>query len=77
LIFRDRYSPGWRVSGARTIWHGMADGYANAWLVEDVRANVSLEYGPQDVFAWLCGIVFLGYVILTFSTARTAIEGRR
>jgi hypothetical protein len=77
LIFRDRYAPGWQVSGARTVWHGMADGYANAWLVDDVQSTIALEYGPQEVFAWLAGIVLVGYAILTLLTVRTAIARRR
>lgn len=50
LVFRERYSPQWTVQGARTLWHGVADGYANAFLVEDAARDVRLVYAPQGRF---------------------------
>ncbi|HLJ84921.1 MAG TPA: hypothetical protein VKT51_12175 [Candidatus Eremiobacteraceae bacterium] len=77
LIFRDRYAPGWSVIGARAMWHGMADGYANAWLVDGPQTKITLYYAPQELFMWLCATVLLGYFMLALLTLRAAIAGRK
>ena len=50
LVFRERYSPEWRVEGAQVLWHGVADGYANAFVLDKVRRNVRIVYTPQRGF---------------------------
>ena len=61
LIFRDRYSDAWRISGARTLWHGIADGYANAFLLTELRQNIRIYYAPQDTFLALTVLCWLIY----------------
>jgi hypothetical protein len=59
LIFRERFSTGWRISGATVLWHGVADGYANAFLVAAARRNISLVYSPQKIFLLLTAAAWL------------------
>jgi hypothetical protein len=50
LIFRERYSPEWRVEGARVLWHGVADGYANAFVLANAGRDLHIVYRPQRGF---------------------------
>jgi len=77
LIFRDRYSDAWQISGARTLWHGIADGYANAFLLTELTPNIRIEYAPQRTFlalTLLCWVIYgmtiLGAVLLHYAERR-------
>ncbi len=59
LVFRTRYSPGWRVEGATAVWHGMADGYANAFVLTALPSQFTIYYEPQKAFATACALVWL------------------
>lgn len=50
LIFRERYSPEWRVEGAKVLWHGVADGYANAFVLANAGRDIHIIYSPQRGF---------------------------
>lgn len=50
LIFRERYSPEWRVEGAQVLWHGVADGYANAFVLANAGRDLHIIYSPQHGF---------------------------
>ncbi|MBV8726887.1 MAG: hypothetical protein JO233_03805 [Candidatus Eremiobacteraeota bacterium] len=67
LIFRDRYSDAWRVSGAQTLWHGIADGYANAFLLAEPKTNIRIEYAPQRAFLVLVLLCWLMYGATIFA----------
>jgi len=70
LIFRERFSAGWRVHGARTLWHGMADSYANAFLVDGPNTAISIVYEPQAVFFVLATLTLLAYAATLVAIAR-------
>ncbi len=70
LIFRDRFSAGWHIDGARTLWHGIADGYANAFLIADAKPQISIVYGAQSLFAILAVLSALAYAATIFAIIR-------
>ena len=73
LVFRARYAPGWEVRGARAQWHGIADGYANAFVLSALPASLSLYYEPERAFLASCIAVWLfqlGLVALGLQQAR-------
>ena len=73
LVFRARYAPGWKVLGAREQWHGIADGYANAFVLSDLPKSLSLYYEPERAFLACCIAVWLfqlGLVALCLDQAR-------
>jgi hypothetical protein len=59
LVFRTRYSPGWHVEGTTAVWHGVADGYANAFLLTALPRQFSIYYEPQKAFIAACAFVWL------------------
>lgn len=52
LVFRERYAAGWTIHGARTLWHGVADGYANAYVIKEETSQLTIRYDPQHTF-WI------------------------
>jgi len=73
LVFRTRYAPGWNVLGAPTQWHGVADGYANAFVLSALPATLNLYYEPQRAFMACCIAVWffqLALVVLCLQTGR-------
>ena len=65
LIFRERFSPQWVLHGAHVLWHGVAGGYANAFLIDGAQQRLSIVYAPQrgflmlSVLSWLLQIALL------------------
>ncbi len=77
LVFRERYARGWTVPNAPVRWHGVADGYANAFLLDSLPHELSVCYQPQHAFGILCGLVWfvqLGLVLFCVSGRRRADE---
>jgi len=70
LVFRDRYSSQWRIEGARTLWHGIADGYANAFVLSDVEPVLHVVYAPQARFFMLAALSSLAYLIALLAIVR-------
>jgi hypothetical protein len=59
LVFRVRYSPYWHVAGAAVLWHGLADGFANGFILTTLPAQFSIDYEPQRPFMAACAGVWL------------------
>lgn len=72
LVFGERYSDNWKVEGAQVLWHGVADGFANAWEIESVSTRLRLVYTPQRLFNALSAVAVFGYVgcLIAFVTMR-------
>ena len=73
LIFRDRFSEAWRINGAQTLWHGVADGYANAFLIAGPARTISIVYQPQSLFLVLAALSALAYVLAVSALIRSSI----
>ena len=59
VVLRERYSPNWTIGGARVLWHGIGDGYANLFLVQQTPEHFSISYAPQRTFFALCVLCWL------------------
>lgn len=77
LIFRDRFSPAWEIRGARTLWHGIADGYANAFLIAPAGAGITIFYAPERVFLLLSSLTWLAYAAAIAKVFQMRAQARR
>ena len=77
LVFRARYAPGWNVLGAPAHWHGVADGYANAFLLSALPRSLNLYYEPERAFMACCIGVWLFQAALVVLCVRTGRLGRK
>lgn len=69
LIFNQRFNPFWKLKDMGTrktlINHFVADGYANAWLIESNQSGeFNLEYQPQRLFYWGLAVSLLSLFLL-------------
>lgn len=63
VVFSEQFSKGWELHGARVLWHGMANGFENAWEIEAPQGPVTFFYGPQRIVSAL-SIVSDGVYVL-------------
>ncbi|HET7813490.1 MAG TPA: hypothetical protein VFL13_03880 [Candidatus Baltobacteraceae bacterium] len=70
IVLRERYSPNWTIGGARVLWHGLGDGYANLFLLDRIPENVTISYAPQRTFFALCLLCWLLQGAMLFIAVR-------
>ncbi|MBV9972802.1 MAG: hypothetical protein JO135_05650 [Candidatus Eremiobacteraeota bacterium] len=70
LVFRERFSENWRVRGATTLWHGIADGYANAFAIRKPAYDIAIVYEPQRVFFIIAAFSTLAYLMTIVAIVR-------
>ncbi len=64
LVLDESYAPSWNLDGASTHAHVMANGYANAWVVDTGNGRLlQARYGPSQITR--LAILVSGVVIVT------------
>lgn len=59
LVFRDRFSRYWAISGADVLWHGVADGFGNAFVIRGASASLTITYAAESAFLVASVVVWI------------------
>lgn len=76
LIFRERFSTGWRISGAKVLWHGVADGRANAFLIQTAGRDLTIVYAPKPFLLLAAVSWFLQAVLMALALPIWRVHAR-
>jgi hypothetical protein len=74
LVFRFRYSPNWRIAGATVLWHGLAEGYANGFVLTSLPRAFFIYYQPQTLFVIACTGVWIFQFALGVLCLRSSLR---
>lgn len=82
VVFAEQFSSGWELHGARVLWHGMANGFANAWEIDPPEGTVTFVYAPQNLVSALSIVSDLSYTLMAcafvvLTIRRTSSDGSR